>query len=67
LFVDFAFALLYPLQELEREVLRDHAAWEAQQARPKQFVVRRQGTAGHIKHVQVINFMCHHNFAMDFG
>lgn len=56
------------LQELECEVEREHAAWQAEQAeRPKQFTVRRQGTAGHIKHVQVINFMCHHNFAMDFG
>jgi hypothetical protein len=30
-------------------------------------VVRQQGNAGHLKHVQVVNFMCHHNFAMDFG
>ncbi len=59
--------VLCVLQELEREVQRDHAAWEAEQARPRKFTVRRQGTAGHITHVQVINFMCHHNFAMDFG
>jgi hypothetical protein len=39
----------------------------AEQARPKQFVVRRQGTAGHIKDVRATNFMCHHNFAVDFG
>lgn len=28
--------------------------------------VRQQGLAGHIKHVQVQNFMCHQNFAIDF-
>jgi len=35
--------------------------------RVKPLVVRRQGNPGHIKHVQVQNFMCHHNFCMDFG
>jgi hypothetical protein len=34
---------------------------------PRQFVVRQQGLPGQVKQVQVINFMCHHNFAMDFG
>ncbi|WIA29640.1 hypothetical protein OEZ86_012127 [Tetradesmus obliquus] len=29
--------------------------------------VRAKGLAGHLKHVQVQNFMCHQNFAMDFG
>jgi hypothetical protein len=51
-----------------REAERQQAAWEAQQARqPRHLVVRRQGAAGHLKHVQVVNFMCHHNFIMDFG
>jgi hypothetical protein len=52
---------------LQDVVAQDHAAQEAEQARPRQFVVRRQGTAGHIKNVQAINFMCHSNFAMPFG
>jgi hypothetical protein len=43
------------------------AAYQAQQARPPALRVRTQGHAGHLKHVQVVNFMCHHNFAMDFG
>lgn len=29
--------------------------------------MRAQGEAGHLKQVQVIDFMCHHNFLMDFG
>jgi hypothetical protein len=29
--------------------------------------VRLKGLAGHLKAIQVVNFMCHHNFAMNFG
>jgi hypothetical protein len=29
--------------------------------------VRSKGLAGHLKSIQVQNFMCHQNFAMDFG
>jgi hypothetical protein len=60
-------ALCCPVQDLELEVAREQAAYEAQQAWPRHVVVRQQGNAGHLKHVQVVNFMCHHNFAMDFG
>lgn len=32
-----------------------------------ELVVREQGLAGHIWRLRVVNFMCHRDFAMDFG
>ncbi|KAF5830376.1 hypothetical protein DUNSADRAFT_14673 [Dunaliella salina] len=29
--------------------------------------LREEGLAGHLKKIQLINFMCHHNFEMEFG
>jgi hypothetical protein len=29
--------------------------------------MRLAGLAGHLKKIEVVNFMCHENFTMDFG
>ncbi|KAF6260374.1 hypothetical protein COO60DRAFT_1700367 [Scenedesmus sp. NREL 46B-D3] len=57
--------------EEEEEVEEQYTAeqYEAMLAEDANEVVavRSKGLAGHLKSVQVQNFMCHQNFAMDFG
>jgi hypothetical protein len=60
-------------EEEEEEADQEQFTAELNEAMPAEnvenevFAVRGQGLAGHLKSIQVQNFMNHQNFAMDFG
>jgi hypothetical protein len=57
-----------PNQQRQFEAQEQAAAAEAADTYDPSYEVqlRRQGLPGHIKSVQVQNFMCHENFRMEF-